>query len=82
VTDIAGSLGATPVQVALAWLLAQDEHIVPIPGTKRVKYLEENAGAAALTLTPAVLAEISAAVPGDAVAGERYSPAGMATVGL
>jgi aryl-alcohol dehydrogenase-like predicted oxidoreductase len=55
---------------------------VPIPGTKRVRYLEENAAAAALTLTPEVVAEINAAVPGDAVAGERYTPAGMAAVGL
>jgi aryl-alcohol dehydrogenase-like predicted oxidoreductase len=82
IEDIANRLGATPVQVALAWLLARDEHVVPIPGTKRVKYLEENAAAAALTLTPEVVAEISAAVPGDAVAGERYSPEGMASVGL
>jgi aryl-alcohol dehydrogenase-like predicted oxidoreductase len=82
VTDLAATLDATPVQVALAWLLAQDAHLVPIPGTKRIRYLEENAAAAALTLTPAQVAEISAAVPGDAVSGERYSPEGMATVGL
>jgi aryl-alcohol dehydrogenase-like predicted oxidoreductase len=82
VTDIAAALDATPVQVALAWLLAQGEHIVPIPGTKRIQYLEENAAAAALTLTPELVDEISAAVPGDAVSGERYSPEGMATVGL
>jgi aryl-alcohol dehydrogenase-like predicted oxidoreductase len=81
VTDLAATLDATPVQVALAWLLAQDAHLVPIPGTKRIRYLEENAAAADLTLTPAQVAEISAAVPGDAVAGERYSPEGMATVG-
>ena len=81
VAEIATSLGVTPVQVALAWLLAQGEDLVPIPGTKRVRYLEENAAAAALTLTPEVVAEISAAVPDDAVAGERYSPAGMAAVG-
>ena len=82
IADIASSIGATPVQVALAWLLAQGEDLVPIPGTKRVRYLEENTAAAALTLAPEVVAEISAAVPGDAVAGERYSPAGMAAVGL
>jgi aryl-alcohol dehydrogenase-like predicted oxidoreductase len=79
VTGFANQLGATPVQVALAWLLAQDEHIVPIPGTKRMKYLEENAAAAALTLTPEMVDEISAAVP--AVSGERYAPAGMDAVG-
>lgn len=79
---VAASIGATPVQVALAWLLAKGEDIVPIPGTKRVRYLEENAAAARLALTPAQLAEIDAAVPGDAVAGERYSPAGLASVNL
>jgi aryl-alcohol dehydrogenase-like predicted oxidoreductase len=82
VAAIARSVGATPVQVALAWLLAQGEDIVPIPGTKRVRYLEENAAAAELSLTPAVLDEIDAAVPGDAVAGERYTPEGMSAVGL
>jgi aryl-alcohol dehydrogenase-like predicted oxidoreductase len=80
VHGIATTLGVTPVQVALAWLLAQDEHLAPIPGTKRVKYLEENAGAAAVRLTADQLAEISSAVPADAVAGERYTPAGLAAV--
>jgi aryl-alcohol dehydrogenase-like predicted oxidoreductase len=79
---IAESAGATPVQVALAWLLAQDEHIVPIPGTKRVRYLEENAGAAAVTLSAAQLAEIDDAVPAEEIAGERYTPAGLAATGL
>lgn len=82
VAAIAKSVGATPVQVALAWLLAQGEDIVPIPGTKRVRYLEENAAAAELSLTPEVIDEINAAVPGDAVAGERYTPEGMSAVGL
>jgi len=82
IAAISGSIGATPVQVALAWLLAQGEDLVPIPGTKRVRYLEENAGAAAVTLSDEVIAEINAAVPGDAVAGERYSAAGLAAVGL
>jgi aryl-alcohol dehydrogenase-like predicted oxidoreductase len=79
VTELANSLGATPVQVALAWLLAQDEHIAPIPGTKRIKYLEENAAAAALKLSPEMVDEISAAVP--AASGARYAPAGMDAVG-
>jgi aryl-alcohol dehydrogenase-like predicted oxidoreductase len=82
VGEVAASIGATPVQVALAWLLAKGEDIVPIPGTKRVRYLEENAAAARLALTPEQLAEIDAAVPGDAVAGARYSPEGLATVNL
>jgi aryl-alcohol dehydrogenase-like predicted oxidoreductase len=80
VHDIATTLGVTPVQVALAWLLAQDEHVVPIPGTKRVRYLEENAGAAAVTLTPDQLARITSSVPAGAVSGDRYTPAGLAAV--
>jgi aryl-alcohol dehydrogenase-like predicted oxidoreductase len=79
--DIAARVGATPVQVALAWLLAQGEDVVPIPGTKRESYLEENAAAAFVSLSPGVLAEITAAIPREAVAGERYSPAGLAAVG-
>lgn len=77
---VAKSLGVTPVQVALAWLLAQDEHIAPIPGTKRVKYLEENAGAAGVHLTPEQLADITSAVPADAVSGARYTPEGLQAV--
>jgi len=77
---VAKSLGVTPVQVALAWLLAQDEHIAPIPGTKRVKYLEENAGAAAVSLTSEQLADITSAVPADAVSGARYTPEGLQAV--
>jgi aryl-alcohol dehydrogenase-like predicted oxidoreductase len=80
VIGVAKTLGVTPVQVALAWLLAQGEHIAPIPGTKRVKYLEENAGAAAVTLTADQLAEIDSAVPAGAVAGDRYTPEGMQAV--
>jgi aryl-alcohol dehydrogenase-like predicted oxidoreductase len=80
VIGVAKTLGVTPVQVALAWLLAQDAHIAPIPGTKRVKYLEENVGAAAVSLTPDQLAEIDSAVPAGAVSGDRYTPAGMAAV--
>ncbi|HEY7592627.1 MAG TPA: aldo/keto reductase [Actinophytocola sp.] len=80
VQGLAKTLGVTPVQVALAWLLAQGEHLVPIPGTKRVRYLEENAAAVDVELTADQLAEIDSAVPADAVAGERYAPAGMAAV--
>jgi aryl-alcohol dehydrogenase-like predicted oxidoreductase len=80
VTGLAKTLGVTPVQVALAWLLAQDEHIAPIPGTKRVKYLEENAGAADIALTADQLAEIDAVVPAGAVSGDRYTAAGMQSV--
>ena len=80
VRDLAASIGVTPVQVALAWLLAQDEHTVPIPGTKRVRYLEENAAAADVELTADQLAEIASAIPAGAVSGDRYAPAGMAAV--
>ncbi|WP_459720614.1 aldo/keto reductase [Actinophytocola sp. KF-1] len=80
VHGVAKTLGVTPVQVALAWLLAQNEHIAPIPGTKRVKYLEENAGAASVRLTADQLAEITSAVPAGAVSGARYTPEGLQAV--
>jgi aryl-alcohol dehydrogenase-like predicted oxidoreductase len=80
IREVAASLRVTPVQVALAWLLAQDEHVVPIPGTKRLRYLEENVAAAGVELTAGQLAEIDSAVPHGAVAGERYGPGGMAAV--
>jgi len=69
VRAVASRLEATPAQVALAWLLAQGEHVVPIPGTKKVSRLEENAAAASVTLSAADLAELDA-LP-EAV-GERY----------
>jgi aryl-alcohol dehydrogenase-like predicted oxidoreductase len=80
VATIATTIGATAVQVALAWLLAKGDDLVPIPGTKRVRYLEENAAAANLTLSPDVLADIDAAIPSNAVSGARYTPAGLAAV--
>ena len=80
VRDIAGSLGATPGQVALAWVLAQGDDIVPIPGTKRRKWLEENVAAAALKLTPEVVAALGAALAPGRIAGPRYSAERMATV--
>ena len=76
VRDIAVAHGAKPSQVALAWLLQRGAHIVPIPGTKRRKYLEENLGAASLTLTP----EDIATLEGVSVAGPRYTERGMAMV--
>jgi aryl-alcohol dehydrogenase-like predicted oxidoreductase len=72
VRALAGRLGVTAGQLALAWVLAQGDDVVPIPGTKRVRYLEENVGAAAVELSAADLAEIADAVPVDAVVGERY----------
>ncbi len=70
--EIAVAKGVTPGQLALAWVLAQGQDIVPIPGTKRVRYLEENVGAVATTLDADDLAALDAAVPRDAVAGARY----------
>ena len=80
VREIAESLGATAGQVALAWVLAQGDDIVPIPGTKRRKWLEENVAAASLRLTPEVVAALGAALAPDRVAGDRYSAERMAMV--
>jgi aryl-alcohol dehydrogenase-like predicted oxidoreductase len=80
VAEIAAEKGITPAQLALAWVLAQGEDVVPIPGTKRREYLEQNAGAVNVELTAEDLARIDAELP-DA-AGERYDEAGMAGVDL
>ena len=81
VRAVAGEIGCTPAQAALAWLLAQGEDVLPIPGTKRVRYLEENTAAADVRLSPEQQARLRDAVPAGAVAGERYTEAGMRTVG-
>ena len=80
VREIAESLGATAGQVALAWVLAQGDDIVPIPGTKRRKWLEENVAAASLKLSADVVAQLSAALAPDRIAGQRYSAERMAMV--
>jgi len=80
VRAIAERRGATPGQLALAWVLARGEDVVPIPGTKRRKYLEENAGAADVALGPDEVAELEAAVPLAEIVGERYSAAGMRSI--
>jgi aryl-alcohol dehydrogenase-like predicted oxidoreductase len=80
VQDIAAQRGVKPAQLALAWVLAQGQDIVPIPGTKRRKYLEENIGAVDVTLTPADLARIDGVMPRGAAAGSRYPEAMMAAV--
>lgn len=77
---LAKEKGCTTSQLALAWVLAQGENLVPIPGTKRVKYLEENVTAADITFTAAELAAIEAISPKDVAAGTRYPEAGMASV--
>ncbi len=73
VQELAAEKGATPSQLALAWVLGQGDDIVPIPGTKRVRYLEENVAAAGVELGPDDLARIEQAFPKGATAGERYS---------
>ena len=80
VKEIAEKLEITPAQLAIAWVLAQGEDLVPIPGTKRRSYLEENAAAADVELTQDDLARIDAELPD--VAGERYDEAGMASLNL
>ena len=77
VESIAQKKGCKPSQLALAWLLAQGEDIVPIPGTKRRKYLEENAAAVDLALSKDEIAEISMAAPPGAASGTRYALAAM-----
>jgi aryl-alcohol dehydrogenase-like predicted oxidoreductase len=78
VREIAAEKGVTPAQLAIAWLLAQGDDIVPIPGTKRRTYLEQNAAAVDVRLTADDLARIDAELP--QTAGERYDDAGMASV--
>lgn len=82
VAGIAREHGCTPAQLALAWLLHQGEDIVPIPGTRRITRLEENAGATRLTLTTDELKRIDAALGAMPTAGARYPAAGMATVNI
>ncbi len=76
VREIATAKGCAPGQLALAWVLAQGDDIVAIPGTKRVKYLEENLGAIDVSLTAEDLARIDAAAPRGATAGDRYADMG------
>ena len=78
VKELAASIGATPSQMALAWVLAKGDDLVPIPGTKRRKYLEENAAAVDITLSAAQVHELDGIFPPGAVAGERYAPHMMA----
>ena len=80
VRQLADRKGCTPAQAALAWVLAQGDDVVPIPGTKRVKYLEDNMGAARVSLTRADLDELDRLFPRGAAAGERYAEGGMRMV--
>jgi aryl-alcohol dehydrogenase-like predicted oxidoreductase len=80
VKRLASELGLTPGQLVLAWVLAQGEDIVPIPGTKRRKYLDQNAAAVDISLGRDVLRVLQDAFPPDVAAGDRYPPAMMALV--
>ena len=77
---IAEARGRKPGQVALAWLLQKGDDIVPIPGTKRRAYLEENLAAASLRLEPDEMAQLDRALPPEAVSGQRYNDHMMAMV--
>ncbi len=82
IEQIAKEKGVATSQLALAWVLAQGDDIVPIPGTKRVKYLEQNAAAAEIVLSPEELAAIEAVFPKNSAAGDRYPEAMMKTVNV
>ena len=72
VREMAAAKGVTPAQLALTWVLAQGDDVVPIPGTRHVSYLEENAAAVDIELTPTEVEQLSAAAPIGATAGDRY----------
>jgi aryl-alcohol dehydrogenase-like predicted oxidoreductase len=80
VQELAAAKGCKPSQIALAWVLAQGEDIVPIPGTTRIEHLEENLAALDITLTPEDLARINEVAPKGVAAGERYPEGGMKVV--
>jgi aryl-alcohol dehydrogenase-like predicted oxidoreductase len=80
VKELAGKKGVPPAQLALAWVLAQGNDLIPIPGTKRVRYLEENMGTLDVTLSESELNEISARIAQIEVFGDRYAPEMMALV--
>ncbi|MFD7022558.1 aldo/keto reductase [Promicromonospora sukumoe] len=81
VRALAGAKGATPGQVALAWLLAQQPWIVPIPGTRRIERVEENIGAASVALSADEVADLNSLAGRVRVQGDRYNEAGMGMVG-
>jgi aryl-alcohol dehydrogenase-like predicted oxidoreductase len=80
VRSVASEKGCTPSQLALAWVLAQGNDLVPIPGTKRIRYLEENVGGTNISLTEQEMDLIDKALPHGSAAGTRYSEAGMKAV--
>ena len=80
--DLAEKKGCTPAQMALAWLLAKGPDIVPIPGTRRLKYLNENIAAVDLELTGEEIDALNVAFAPGSIKGERYTPEGMAGLNL
>ena len=80
IEELAAAKGCTPSQLALAWVLAQGEDVVPIPGTKRIKYLDDNLGALAIRLTPDEMKQIDAILPAGSASGERYGPQAMKAI--
>ena len=82
VRSLAADKGVSAGQLALAWVLAQGDFIIPIPGTKQRRYLEENAAAVAVVLSPSELATLDAIFPADATAGLRYPEAVMAMLDI
>lgn len=82
IKEIAAAKRCTPSQLALAWVLAQGEDVVPIPGTKRVKYLDENLAAANVALSAEELARVDEILPAGSTAGERYHEQGLKAVNL
>jgi aryl-alcohol dehydrogenase-like predicted oxidoreductase len=82
VKQLAAEAGVTPSQLALAWVLAQGDDIVPIPGTKRRKCLEENAQATEVVLAPGFVKKLNEEFPPNSAAGKRYGPGGMAMLNL
>jgi aryl-alcohol dehydrogenase-like predicted oxidoreductase len=82
VQKLSTDAGITPGQLALAWVLAQGEDIVPIPGTKRRKFIEENAAAVDISLAPELVRTINEIFPPDAAVGDRYVPAMKALINM
>jgi aryl-alcohol dehydrogenase-like predicted oxidoreductase len=80
--ELAAERGVTAGQLALAWVQHRGPDVVPIPGTKRIRYLEENVAAASISLSAVDIKAIESAVPADAVRGTRYPEAGMRRVGI
>jgi len=80
IEELAAAKGCTPGQLALAWVLDEGQDVVPIPGTKRIKYLDDNLGAVNVRLTADDLARIDAILPAGVAAGSRYSDQAMRAI--